>query len=369
MSRVRAWLGRVINGIDAEGDIRTLSVLRILLGPIVLLHLEDYFRDAADGITYRDRFWLPYADWYPEASSAVYEPMLWAAGVAAIAMSLGLLTRLATTYTAFFVGYNIFLSKTHFAHNRAFLLILLITVAVVPTGRHYSLDNVLRRIARRPRSDADAPLWPLWLVRFEVVAVYCASAVSKVIDQDWWSGRVLQLRAIDNRQLALDEGAPAWLLDVLADETFQWWFSKGAVLMEFVIGLGFLFKRTRLLAIWLAIPFHLAIQFGARVQVFSWAALAALVVWVTPRVRDRQLVVPRGHALGRWTRLLDWFGRFDVRRDDGQTVVLLENVTTDREVITRWGRDATLTTLSRLPVTFFAAAPALALRRVRRRES
>lgn len=369
LQRLRAAPSRFNAAIDATGDLRSLSVLRILLGPIVLLHLEEFFRDAADGIIYSDRYYLPYASWYPEAGPEVYEVMLWGAGVSAIAMSLGLLTRLTTAYTAFFVGYNLFLSSTHFAHNRAFLLILLTTVAIVPAGRHYSVDSLVRRVFRRDRPEQTTPLWPLWLVRFEVVAVYCASAVSKVIDLDWWGGQVLQLRAIDNRQLALDNGAPAWLMDVLADGTFQWWFSKGAVLTEFVIGLGFLHPRTRLFAIWIAIPFHLAIQFGARVQVFSWAALAALVVWVTPRARDRQLIVPHGHRLGRFVRAFDWFGRFDVQRDDGQSVVLLENVTTDAPVVTRRDDDARLTVYSRLPLTFWLAAPRLLSERLRLRRA
>lgn len=279
-------LGQRLNAlVDAEGVPWSLSVLRVLLGPIVLLHFKDTFTDAADGIIYSDRFWLPYFSWYPEAGPGLYQVMLWTCMGTAVAMSLGLFTRLASGYTAFFVGYHVFLSKTHFAHNRAFLLILLITIALVPTDRHYSLDNVFRRWRGRDLPPASTPLWPLWLVRFEVVCVYCASGLSKVIDLDWWSGRVLQLRAIDNRQLALDEGAPAWLMDVLANGTFQWWFSKSAVLTEFVIGLGFLHPRTRRFAIALAIPFHLAIQVGARVQVFSWAALAALLIWVAPEPR------------------------------------------------------------------------------------
>jgi hypothetical protein len=350
---VRARANRVI---DAVGDIRHLSVLRILLGPIVLLHLQETFEDARDGIVYSDRYYLPYFDWYPEAGPALYEVMLWAAGVSAIAMALGLLTRWTTSYTAFFVGYNIFLSKTHFAHNRAFLLILLITMAIVPVGRHYSIDALVRRRRGRPEP-GPAPLWPLWLVRFEVVAVYCSSATSKIIDLDWWSGRVLQLRAIDNRELAIDEGAPAWLMDLLADGTVQWWFSKGAVLNEYVIALGFLHRRTRLFAIWVAIPFHLAIQIGARVQVFSWAAIAALVIWVTPRARTRELIVPRDHALARWVPRLDWFGRFRVEADDGGAVVLHD--TGNRR---RTGPDAVWTTLSRLPATFFFAWPILVVR-------
>lgn len=363
MNGVGNHLSRWNAGIDATGDVRSLAVLRILLGPIVLLHLEDTFRLAADGVIYSDRFYLPYAGWYPEAGRSLYLAMLWTAGVAAIAMSIGLLTRLATSYTAFFVGYNIFLSKTHFAHNRAFLLILLITVAIIPVGRYYSLDAWFARRFRPDRQHpADTPLWPLWLVRFEVVAVYCSSATSKVVDQDWWSGLVLQRRAIDNRQLGIDSGVPAWLMDLLADDRFQSLFSKGAVLTEYVIALGFLHRRTRLFAIWVAIPFHVAIQVSARVQVFSWAAIAALVIWVTPSSVRRRLVVPHGHRLGRIVPRLDWFGRFDVVH--GHSIELHDRSADGSSDVIRRQADAWWTALSRLPITFWFAAPWLARTRL-----
>ncbi len=364
--RLRAW-NRQIDGV---GDIRALSVLRILLGPIVLLHLEDTFRLAADGVVYSDRFYLPYADWYPEAGRTLYVWMLIAAGVAAVAMSIGLLTRIATAYSALFVGYNLFLSKTHFAHNRAFLLILLATVAIVPVGGRYSVDAWIRR-RRHPEAPVEqrAPLWPVWLVLLGVVGAFCSSALLQNTGPDWWGGLMLQRRAIDQRSVAIGEGAPVWLMDLLADGTFQWWFSKVAVLTEFVIALGFLNRRTRLAAIWIAIPFHVSIQIGARVQVFSWAALAALVIWVTPKARDRVLVVPPGHALGWVVRRLDWFGRFEVEHgdehDDG--VVLLDRPGSDGLRARRVGADATWTTLSRLPVTFWFAAPCLLVTRLRAR--
>lgn len=347
MTRWREWNTRI----DAVGDIRQISILRILLGPIVVLHLEEYLRDAADGRIYSDTAYIPYLDWYPEAGPGLYQVMLWATVVGAVLMTVGLFTRIATAYVAFFVGYNIFLSTTHFAHNRAFLLILLVTVAVVPSGRHYSLDRLIGRRFGRPEPPP-TPLWPIWLVRFEVVVVYCSSGLSKIIDQDWWDGTVLRLRAVDNRQLALDEGAPVWLMDLLADGTFQWWFSKVAVLTEFVIALGFVSRRTRLFAIWVAIPFHLSIQIAARVQVFSWAAIAALVIWVTPRATRRVLIVPRGHRLARWVPRLDWFGRFDVQVDDGSSVIL-----TDEDGTVLRDRQASTQTWLRLPGTFFATAP------------
>ena len=361
--RLRDWDRRI----DAVGDVRALSVLRIVLGPIVLVHFHGTFRLAADGIIYSDRFYAPYADWYPEPGRRLYVAMLIGAAVAAVAMSIGLLTRLATAYSACFVGYHLFLSTTHFAHNRAFVLILLTTIALMPVGRHYSVDALIRR--RGPTADADtaAPLWPLWLARFEVVVVYCASATSKLIDPDWWGGLMLQRRAIDQRAQAIDDGAPVWLMDVLADGTFQWWFAKIAVLTEFLIGLGLLHRSTRLLAIWIAICFHVSIQIGADVQVFSWAALAALVIWVTPRVRDRTLLVPAGHLLDRFVRRLDWFGRFEVEHVAGGVALLDRASTGDRARTLRIGADAAATVLSRLPVTFWFAAPWLLVVRWRAR--
>ena len=52
-------LGRVVS-------IRSLALLRVLAGPIVLLHLQPFLSDALDGRIYSDAFYEPYASWYPE---------------------------------------------------------------------------------------------------------------------------------------------------------------------------------------------------------------------------------------------------------------------------------------------------------------
>ena len=47
---------------------RALALLRVLVGPVVLLHLWPFLSDALDGRIYRDAFYEPYAAWYPELS-------------------------------------------------------------------------------------------------------------------------------------------------------------------------------------------------------------------------------------------------------------------------------------------------------------
>ena len=149
------------------------------------------------------------------------------------------------------------------------------------------------------------------------------------------------------------EALPDRIVALLLDPGFEAWAAKGIVLTELFIGVGLLWRRTRLGAVWTAIPFHLAIQATAEVQVFSWAALAALVIWVSPRSRDRSLEVGR-----RWQAVvvaagLDWTGRFAVTRGRGITLV-------DHDGRIRLGRPAVRFITLRLPLTFWFAAPLLA---------
>lgn len=343
-------LARVNAAIDDRISVRALVPLRIALGPLVVIHLQPFLTLAADGSTYRDRFHVPFAAWFPELSDPLYLVALWLAIPAAVALSIGLFTRAANVYLATFIGYNLFLSRTHFHHNRAFLLVLLIATALLPLGVNWSIDARRRRTGDRPTT---GPRWPLMLVRFQVAAVYVASGFSKLIDADWWGGTVLRLRVERYGSDAVAAGVPEWLVDGVGSAGFSLWFAKIVVLTELFIGVGLLVRRTRLGAVWVAIPFHVAIQFTASVQIFTFAALAALVIWVTPTVRDRVVRVtsPR-HA--RAIQILDWTGRFRMEppsdHDDGLLVI-------DRDGTEHRGRAAWRLVLSRLPLTFWLAGP------------
>jgi hypothetical protein len=352
-ARIIGRLGELHRRIDATGSLRAVEVLRIAAGPLVILHLRPFLDAASNGLIYSDRFFQPFATWYPEVSRHTYLILLRGCVVAAVLVSLGFLTRAATAYTATFVGYNLFLSVTHFHHNRAFLLTLLVALAVLGVGRELSIDSVFRR-------RGDGRLWPLWLLRFEVVVVYGASGFSKLIDGDWWGGLVTRLRVEQWSDVAAAEGTPGWLLDLLSTEGFHWWFAKAAVATELFIAAGLVFRHTRLAAIWVAVGFHIAIEITAEVQVFSWAALAALVIWVTPSSRRRLVEVPIRPSV---IRRLDWLGRFEVV--SGPRFVLHEGGTT------RVGAPAVRVVLTRLPITFWFIAPfnLVGLRRVWDRRS
>jgi hypothetical protein len=338
----------------------------VLAGPAVLLHLQPFLSDSLDGRIYSDAFYEPYAAWYPELPEAVYVGLLWLAAVAAVAMSLGILTRLATATTFAIVAYNLFLSTTHFHNNRAYLLIVLALLAVAPCGRELSVDAWLRRGRGRPALELRAPGWPLWLLRFECSAVYGASGLSKLLDPDWFGGTVTWQRVTRARADLEAWHLPDWAVSLLTDRGFHTGAAKLIVLTELFIAAGLWSRRTRYAAIWVAVVFHVTIEASASVQVFSYLAIAVLVVWAVPSTRDRVLRIdpsaPGQRSLGTLVRALDWLARFRVEAaPPGASVELV-----DRDGRALRGTPAVALALSRLPLTAWFALPALLLPAVRR---
>jgi uncharacterized membrane protein YphA (DoxX/SURF4 family) len=363
-SRVRGVVARFDALLGRPVSMRALALLRVLAGPVVLLHLRPFLSDAFDGRIYGDAFYEPYAAWYPEAPRALYVGLLVLAAVAAVAMSIGFLTRLATATTFAIVSYNLFLSTTHFHNNRAYLVIVLGLLTVAPCGRELSVDAWIRRRRGRPALDFEAPAWPLWLLRFECAAIYGASGLSKLLDPDWFGGTVTWQRVVRVRD-ELDL-LPNWVVSVLTDRAFHTGAAKFIVLTELAIAAGLWSRRTRYAAVWVAVVFHLSIEASASVQVFSFLAIAVLVIWAVPATRDRVLRLdstdPRHRRLGAVVLALDWLARFRV--EPAAPGSALEVVDRDGSMIR--GAPAAAFALSRLPLTAWFALPALLLPAVRR---
>jgi vitamin K-dependent gamma-carboxylase len=365
-SGLRGAVARFDDLLGRPVSMRSLALLRLLAGAVVLLHLQPFLSDALDGRIYRDAFYEPYAAWYPELPRAVYVGLLWLGVVAAIGMMLGLLTRVATATTFAIVAYNLFLSTTHFHNNRAYLVIVLGVLAVAPCGRELSLDAWIRRRRGRPVLDPRAPAWPLWLLRFECAVVYGASGISKLVDPDWFGGTVPWQRVVQARE-ELDAGPlPGWAISILTDRDLYTGAAKLIVLTELFIAVGLWWRRSRYAAVWVAVVFHVTIQASASVQVFSVLAIAVLVVWAVPSTRDRVLRIDAAdERQRRWRALvrgLDWLARFRV--EPGAPGARLEIVDRDGTVVR--GGPALVLMLSRLPLTAWFALPVLLLPGVRR---
>lgn len=347
-----------MNALDRPVSMRAMAVLRIWMGPVVLLYLRPFLSDAADGRIYRDMFHEPYASWYPELSRGTYEVFLWVLAGLAVTMMVGLATKVSTVAVVVGVVYHQFLTTTHAHHNRAYLMIVLAGLAICPCGRELSLDRWWRHRRGRPALPTDAPAWTLLLLRFEASVVYGASGFSKLIDPDWFGGTVTYWRTVHGRDDMEASGLPGWLIDVFTNRDVHTVSAKVIVATELFIAVGFWFRPTRLAAVWLAVIFHLSIESSARVQTFSILAIGALMMWAVPSTRDRRLTVP-----ARWSgpvRALDWLGRFELRIGTEPILVV------DRDGTTRDGARAWALVLSRLPLTSMLGLTWLAVLRVTR---
>lgn len=348
---------------EQYGSVRAIAVMRIAMGPITLLHLRPFLRDARAGVAYDDHFWEPFLPWL-HLPGWLWFVLLWVGAAAAVFLTVGLFTRVASWTVFAVVATNLLLSQTHFRHNRTFLAILLGGLALLPAGRELSLDAWLRR--RRglaPLPDV-AALWPLWLLRAQVCLVYLASGGSKLVDPDWRGGLVLWDRVVRYQHVLEPTPLPTWAIDLLTSRWLYSFVGPAAVFTELFIGVALWFGRTRLTALWVALAFHALIELSASVEVFSYAAIAALAIWVTPTVRDRVVRVDdsrQGRLVAVAVRALDWFGRFRLERArDGSAVEVV-----DRDGSVLGGSAAVRFVFTRLPLAFPIAAPVSAFSRRR----
>ena len=135
------------------------------------------------------------------------------------------------------------------------------------------------------------------------------------------------------------------------------------MLTELFIAVGLWRRGTRCAAVWIAVVFHVAIEVSASVQVFSYLAIAVLVIWAVPSTRDRILRIDptasrpaapgRAGAPARLART--------VSRRAGAAGRAAELV--DRDGTTFHGAPAVAFVLSRLPLTAWFALPLLLLPR------
>lgn len=355
------WLGRIVS-------MRAMALIRLLVGPIALIHLWPFIADALDGRTYRDVFHHPYASWYPELPTPGYVALLCVGVVAAGAMTIGLFTRVATATTFAVVAYNMALSTTHFHNNRAYLVIVLGILALAPTGRELSTDAWLtsRRHSGTPLVTTSTA-WPLLLLRFECSIVYGASGLSKLLDPDWFGGTVTWGRIVNSESQLRTSPLPDWFIDALLERSLHTGMAKMIVMTEIFIAIALWVPRLRLLAVWVAIAFHVLIEISSSVQVFSYLAVTVLLVWATPSTRDRVIHIdPASIAHLRFVRVvhaLDWLARFRVETGlSGDTLSVI-----DRDGRGRSGGGAAVFIVSRLPVTAWFALPLTMLPVARRR--
>ena len=204
--------------------------------------------------------------------------------VAAIFLCVGLLSRLSAATLSFSMTY-VLLVERQIYNNHDYLLACTAAVMVfLPTSSRFAVDQWIG--LERPR--ARIGRWQLWLVRFQLGMPYVFGAIAK-LNWDWLRGQPAELFLMGR------DNTPV-IGSLMALAGSKWVMAYGGIAFDFLIVPLLMYRRTRVIAIVLAMSFHLTNATIFTIGVFPWFMLATLYIFFPPEIIAR--VVSRWFGSG-----------------------------------------------------------------------
>ncbi len=199
---VRARIARLYSEFFyREIDVRQYAALRIVFGLLTLATLVGYIGNIA--LYFSGEGWLSsqtaYA-YHPEEWSLLYfissawavRAFFGALVLATIGLTLGFQTRLLAILC--FIGMASLHGRNELVHYEGdnVLRLMLFYLAIAPSGRTWSIDSLSRK-----QSVTTAPVWPLRLIQFQIIAIYLSSGLAKLHGADWLNGSAIGLTLLN----------------------------------------------------------------------------------------------------------------------------------------------------------------------------
>lgn len=267
----RSWAAAWRRWAFAPVDTAPMAALRIACGLLVLGWTVSLVPDASAFLSDEGLTAGPVdggAGWWAVGHLPAY-PVLAALGLAAVALTAGWHTRVASVLVA--VGLVVLQRRDVYVLNSGDLLLreLALYVALMPAGEVWSLDA-----RRRGESRARAP-WGLRLLQLQVSALYLFSVVAKLHGTSWQDGtavgKALQLE--DLQRLVLPQGLATSL-------TLSAVLTYGTLVVEALLVVGLWLSRTRWWAMAAGAGIHLGIEATLLIGWFSLTVLACYLAFV-----------------------------------------------------------------------------------------
>lgn len=298
----------------AQRDGTALGVVRVALGFLLLSQALVSARELATLGYFGDAFHMPFIPEAWVASGKLYAVIIAARLIASVLVIIGHRSRPALFASGALLLYVLLCDRLQFHHNRYSLSLFALLLSFAPCDRSFSLVSPE---GPPPAAAGVGPFWSVYLAQIQIAIVYVASGGSKLLDADWRNGVVLMDRFHRFGSQAIEHGVPPFFLDFLSHPAVSSGLSKLAIITELFLAVGLFSKRTRALALWWGVMFHLTIEITAKVEIFTWLMLTMYGTFVTPDVRARKLMYDptrwKGRTFGKAVKLLDWFQRFEVK--------------------------------------------------------
>ena len=294
------------------GDTYVLGLVRALIGILLFWQALDAARTFTVIGYFGDALHLPFVPeaWVPSREG--YIVLTATRLLLAVLVVVGHRAR-ASLFMSALLGTSVLLfDRLQLHHNRYTLLCIAFLLSFAPCDRAFAITREASTVASRT-----GPLWAQRLAQLQLSIVYLASGGSKLVDSDWREGLVIGDRFLRHAGEAIARGVPASLVHVFSDPASTSALAKLAIGTELFLAFGLWSRRTRVVALWWGLMFHLTIELTSQVELFTWLTLACYALFATPDVRGRKVFFDktraRGAAYAGVIKALDWLARFEVR--------------------------------------------------------
>jgi hypothetical protein len=307
--------------LDEQGDGYVFGLARVAFALLLTQQTWRLLQRTLEHGYFGDRFHLPLLPDALVPSAGVFLGLLGLRLLLGVLVVGGWFSREALALHALLGIHWLLCDRLQYHNNRFALCLLAFLCAFTPCDRSWLFFR--GRAHTLPALERRGPTWARHLLAIQISAIYLASGGGKLLDPDWFGGQTMLVRFVDGIDKLTRAGwaIPEWLITVASAPWFASLASKAAISLELSLAFGLWWRRTRVVALWVGVMFHLGIEVSSRVELFSWLMGAGYVAaFVTPELRERTLLIDPGWRFARSLRgavsLLDWLAR--LRLEEGR---------------------------------------------------
>ena len=339
---------------DQTGDTFLLAVARVGFGLLLLNEAWLATRQFTDAGYFGGYFHQAFLPDSLVPSAGMYQALLAAQLIAAVLVVTGRAARPAILVAAGLLVYTMMCDRLWFHHYRHTMAAFSILLAFAPCDRYFVLGKAANAAA--------GPLWAQNALKAQVSLMYLASGGSKLFDPEWRGGRMMLGMVKGMSQVMRGNHVPPSLVAAMQTPLGGSLMAKGAIGLELALAFLLWGSRTRRLAIWMGLVFHLLISQLTPVKLFTMEMLFVYLLFATPDAGARVVRYDPGrHYFVHVIESLDWLRRFKLVGSAGARFVVV-----DRDGEGKRGLAAWAVVVGALPALFVAWPLVAALAGVRR---
>nr|WP_279309191.1 HTTM domain-containing protein [Psychroserpens sp. SPM9] len=192
-------------------------------------------------------------------------------GVCGIFVMLGYKYRLSMLSFTLLWSATYFMQKSSYNNHYYFLMILSAIMVCLPANTYASIDAKFNPIIKRN----SMPNWCRWIFIFQLFILYTYASIAKMYP-DWLDLSVPELLMKSKKNYVL-------VGNLLQEKFMHYLIAYGGILFDGLIIPLLLWKRTRKMAFFASIFFHLFNSFIFQVGIFPYLSLAFAVFFFEPK--------------------------------------------------------------------------------------